>query len=183
MTDPLARSGESDQLAELVAARVRDVPDFPQPGILFKDLTPLFADAEAFRAVVDGIVAHHDRAFDVVAGVEARGFLLGAAVAYAAGTGVVPIRKKGKLPGPTFAASYSLEYGDAVVEVHEDAFARAGKVLLVDDVLATGGTIGAAVDLVDRAGGTVTGISVVLELSALKGRKRIDRDVHVLLSV
>jgi adenine phosphoribosyltransferase len=183
MTDGVAQAGQDEDPARLVAARIRDVPDFPRPGIVFRDLMPLFADPEAFRAVVDGIVAHHRGAFDVVAGVEARGFLLGAAVAYAAGTGVVPIRKEGKLPGLTYAASYTLEYGNEVVEVHQDAFARARRVLLVDDVLATGGTVAAAVDLVARAGATVTGISVVLELSSLEGRNRIKQPVHVLLSV
>lgn len=171
-------------LAEIVTARVRDVPGFPQPGVVFKDLTPLLGDPVAFRAVADGIVAHHGQgSFDVVAGVEARGFLFAAAVAYAAGTGVVPIRKEGKLPGRTLAASYTLEYGNAVVEVHEDAFAAEQRVLLVDDVLATGGTLAAAADLVGQAGGVVAGISVVLELAFLEGHKRLDRDVHAVLVV
>ncbi|HEY9392110.1 MAG TPA: adenine phosphoribosyltransferase [Mycobacteriales bacterium] len=176
---------ESGGLAGLVLSRVRDVPDFPRPGVDFKDLTPLFADPAGLRAVVDAVVDHHGRgSFDVVAGVEARGFLLAAAIAYAAGTGLVPIRKEGKLPGRTLAASYTLEYGQAVVEVHEDAFGPGRtRVLLVDDVLATGGTIGAAADLVARAGGTVTGISVILELSLLAGRKLVGREIHALLTV
>lgn len=174
---------ESDALARLVASRVRDVPEFPRPGVMFKDLTPLFADAAALRAVVDGVVAQHGRgAFDVVVGVEARGFLLAAAIAYAAGTGVVPIRKAGKLPGRTLTASYTLEYGDAVVEIHEDAFIRQNRVLLVDDVLATGGTVAAAADLIARAGGRVVGISVILELSFLAGRKLMGHDVHAVLT-
>jgi adenine phosphoribosyltransferase len=173
----------ADALAALVAARVRDVPDFPQPGIQFKDLTPLFADGPAFRAVADGIVARHGE-FDLVAGVEARGFLIAAAIAYATGTGVVPVRKAGKLPARTVSVAYTLEYGQAVVEVHADAFAQARRVLLVDDVLATGGTLGAAVDLIARAGGDVVGVSVILELLALGGRPRLAPiDVHAVLAV
>jgi adenine phosphoribosyltransferase len=159
------------------------VPDFPQPGIQFKDLTPLLADGPAFRAVADAIAAQHD-GFDVVAGIEARGFLVAAAVAHAAGTGVVPVRKAGKLPWRTVSAAYTLEYGEAVVEVHEDAFAGARRVLLVDDVLATGGTLAAAADLVGRAGGEVVGLSVVLELPALGGRARLSpRDLHAVLAL
>lgn len=175
---------EDPDLAALVAARIRDVPDFPKPGVQFKDLTPLFADARAFAAVVDGIVGCHRGRFDVVAGVEARGFILGAAVAYAAGTGVVPIRKAGKLPWHTLSASYELEYGSAAVEVHRDAFAPGQRVLLVDDVLATGGTMAAAVELVARAGGDVQGISVILELSVLNGRQQVPQNtLQALLTV
>ena len=161
-------------LAERVAAQVRDVPDFPQPGILFKDLTPLLADGHLFAEVGRAIAEQHAGAgFDVVAGVEARGFLFAAAVAVVAGTGVVPVRKAGKLPWRTVSAAYALEYGEAVVEVHEDAFARHRRVLLVDDVLATGGTLAAAADLVRRAGGALAGVSVVVELVALGGRNRL----------
>lgn len=175
------RSAEA--LADLVAGRIRDVPDFPRAGIQFKDLTPLLADGPAFHAVVDAIAAQHD-GFDVVAGVEARGFLVAAAVAYAAGTGVVPVRKAGKLPWHTVSAAYTLEYGEAVVEVHQDAFAGARRVLLVDDVLATGGTLAAAADLVGRAGGEVVGLSVVLELLALGGRAGLGPlDLHAVLAL
>jgi adenine phosphoribosyltransferase len=178
-----AVAGSADGLAALVAARVREVPDFPRPGIRFKDLTPLLADGPAFHAVVDAIAGQHD-GYDVVAGVEARGFLFAAAVAYAAGLGVVPVRKAGKLPWRTMSAAYALEYGEAVVEVHADAFAGARRVLLVDDVLATGGTMAAAADLIARAGGEVVGISVVLELPALGGRARVAPfDVHTVLAV
>lgn len=171
-------------LAERVAARIRDVPDFPQPGILFKDLTPLLADGPLFAEVGVAIAAQHAGAgFDVVAGVEARGFLFAAAVAVAAGTGVVPVRKAGKLPWRTITAAYALEYGEAVVEVHEDAFAEHRRVLLVDDVLATGGTLAAAADLVHRAGGELAGLSVVVELTALGGRGRLgDLDLHTVLA-
>jgi len=172
-------------MAALVASKVLDVPDFPKPGIVFKDLMPLFADAEAFRQVIDGIIAHHGRdSFDVVAGIEARGFVVAAAIAYAAGTGVVPIRKAGKLPRSVHSASYALEYGEATLEVHTDAFVAGQRVLLVDDVLATGGTAGAALDLVERAGGTISGFTVLLELGFLEGRDRLaPRDVHALLTV
>ncbi|GFJ88086.1 hypothetical protein Prum_017280 [Phytohabitans rumicis] len=126
-------------LAELVASRIVDVPDFPKAGILFKDLTPLFADGPAFRQVIDGIVEHHGAdSFDVVAGIEARGFVIAAAIAYATGIGVVPVRKAGKLPRETYAASYALEYGEAALELHRDAFTPGQRVLVVDDVLATG---------------------------------------------
>jgi len=162
-----------------------DVPDFPQAGVLFKDITPLFADGEAFRAVIDSIVDHYGReSFDIVVGIEARGFVIAAAVAYAAGVGVVPVRKAGKLPRATHAASYALEYGEATLEVHEDAFLTANRVLVVDDVLATGGTAEATLGLVERAGGTVTGFTVLIELAFLHGRDRVGgRDVHALLTV
>jgi adenine phosphoribosyltransferase len=172
-------------LAELVASRTLDVPDFPRPGVLFKDLMPLFADGAAFRQVIDGIVAYHGAdSFDLVAGIEARGFVLAAAVAYATGAGVVPVRKAGKLPRATHAVSYDLEYGQATLEVHTDAFAGGRRVLLLDDVLATGGTAAAALELVDRAGGTVAGFTVLLELGFLAGRDRLGgRPVHALLTV
>jgi adenine phosphoribosyltransferase len=172
-------------MAGLVAGRVLDVPDFPRPGVMFKDLTPLFADGPVFREVIDGIIAYHGRdAFDVVAGVEARGFVVAAAIAYAAGIGVVPVRKAGKLPRPAFAASYALEYGEATLEVHQDAFMDGQRVLVVDDVLATGGTAGAALDLVERAGGTIAGFTVLMELGFLRGRERLQpRPVHALLTV
>ena len=171
-------------LADRVAAKLRDVPDFPTPGILFKDLTPLLADGPLFGEVGRAIADRHAAAgFDVVAGVEARGFLFAGAVAIASGTGVVPIRKAGKLPWRTVSAAYELEYGEAVVEVHEDAFADHKRVLLVDDVLATGGTLAAAADLVGRAGGQLVGVSVVVELTALRGRDALaDLDIQTVLA-
>jgi adenine phosphoribosyltransferase len=183
VTNPSGDSGP--ELAAVVAGGTIDVHDFPKPGIVFKDLMPLFADGAAFRRVVDGIVAHYEpRGFDVVAGVEARGFVVAAAIAYATGTGVVPVRKAGKLPRRTVSASYALEYGEATLEVHEDAFIAGQRVLLVDDVLATGGTAGAALELVERAGGTVAGFTVLMELAFLKGRERLGpRTVHALLTV
>ena len=171
-------------LADRVAAKLRDVPDFPTPGILFKDLTPLLADGPLFGEVGRAIADRHAAAgFDVVAGVEARGFLFAGVVAIASGTGVVPIRKAGKLPWRTVSAAYELEYGEAVVEVHEDAFADHKRVLLVDDVLATGGTLAAAADLIGRAGGQLVGVSVVVELTALRGRDALaDLDIQTVLA-
>ncbi|AGL19572.1 adenine phosphoribosyltransferase [Actinoplanes sp. N902-109] len=184
-TTETVRGDSGPDLAALVASRVLDVPDFPQPGVLFKDLMPLFADGQVFRDVTDAIIAHHGAgSFDVVAGIEARGFVMAAAIAYATGKGVVPIRKAGKLPREVFAASYALEYGEATLEVHRDAFAAGERVLVVDDVLATGGTAGAALDLVERAGGAIAGFTVLLELGFLGGRERLGhRTVHALLSV
>src|SRR5262249_30685633 len=153
-----------------------DVPDFPKPGILFKDLSPLFADGPAFHEVIDDIAARYtdgDLGFDVVAGIEARGFLLAAALSYATGAGVVPIRKQGKLPRQVLSASYELEYGMATLEIHADAFLAGQRVLVVDDVLATGGTARAAVSLVEQAGGAVVGLAVILELGFLNGRQSI----------
>ena len=172
-------------LAERVAAALRDVPDFPKPGVLFKDITPLLADGPLFADVAAAIAGQHrDSGFDVVAGVEARGFVVAAAVAIAAGTGLVPVRKAGKLPAATVTRSYELEYGEATIEVHADAFARHRRVLLVDDVLATGGTLAAAADLVAAAGGELAGVSVILELAALGGRDRLGvPDLHSLLTV
>ncbi|SCL49433.1 adenine phosphoribosyltransferase [Micromonospora eburnea] len=179
------RGDSGPEVAQLVASRVLDVPDFPQPGVMFKDLMPLFADGAVFREVIDGIIAYHGRdSFDTVAGIEARGFVLAAAIAYATGVGVVPVRKAGKLPRATHAASYALEYGEATLEVHQDAFTAGHRVLVVDDVLATGGTAEATLDLVERAGGTVAGFTVLLELGFLDGRERLaPRPVHALLTV
>ncbi len=173
------------EVARLVADQVIDVPDFPQPGIVFKDLTPLFAHGKAFASTIDTIVALHGQdAFDVVAGIEARGFMIAAAVAYAAGVGVVPVRKAGKLPRQTVRETYALEYGEATLELHTDAFIASQRVLVVDDVLATGGTAQATMRLVEAAGGVVIGFTVLLELAFLDGRSRLGaRPVHALLTV
>jgi adenine phosphoribosyltransferase len=167
-----------------VRALVRDVPDYPRPGVLFKDITPLLADHTAFAGIVDAIVQHHGRGtVDTVVGIEARGFILAAPVAYHFGAGFVPVRKQGKLPWRTLTASYTLEYGEAVLEVHQDAFTAGDRVLIVDDVLATGGTVKATEQLIRRAGGDVVGCSVLLELTALGGRERLTGlDVHALVS-
>src|SRR5256714_13222344 len=139
--------------------RIRDVPDFPRAGVVFKDIGPLLADPVAFSAAVDAIVAHYGRGtIDKVVGIEARGFILAAPVAYHFGAGFVPVRKTGKLPAATFEESYQLEYGSASIEGHQDAFAAGDRVLVVDDVLATGGTAAATAALVGRARGVVLGV-------------------------
>jgi adenine phosphoribosyltransferase len=171
-------------LAEQVTALVRDVEDYPRPGILFKDITPVLADGAVFAAVIDELVGHA-RAIgpiDAVAGIEARGFILGAPVARALDVGFVPVRKQGKLPWRTLTASYALEYGEAVVEIHEDAFTPGARVLVIDDVLATGGTAAAALDLVARGGAQPIGFAVLVELGFLDGRSRlVGHDVHALV--
>ncbi|MBG6190267.1 adenine phosphoribosyltransferase [Arthrobacter sp. CAN_A212] len=159
------------------------VQDFPRPGISFRDLTPVFGDPAAFRAVIDDLVRPFAGEFDLVAGIEARGFLLAAAVAYATGTGVMAVRKPGKLPRSVLSESYSLEYGDAVLEIHQGDVVPGTRVLVLDDVLATGGTLGAATRLFETAGAEVIGCAVVLELAALTGRARVPRyRVHATVS-
>ena len=171
-------------LAELVASKLRDIPDFPQPGIVFKDFTPLLADGAAFAVLVDDIAGRYRGQVDVLVGIEARGFILAAAVAYKLRLGMVPVRKAGKLPGETLKESYALEYGTAEIEVHTDAFEPGQRVLVLDDVLATGGTAEACAQLVERAGATVAAIEVVLELAFLEGRSRLaDRPVNAILTV
>ncbi|MGI8537505.1 MAG: adenine phosphoribosyltransferase [Mycobacteriales bacterium] len=156
---------------QLLRSRIVDIPDFPSPGVVFKDISPLLADHDAFSAAVDAVVAHHlNHAVDKVVGIEARGFIVAAPAAYRLGAGFVPIRKPGKLPGPTHETAYALEYGTNVLQVHRDAFAPGERVLIVDDVLATGGTAAAAARLVQAAGAEVVGFSVLLELAFLGGR-------------
>ncbi len=171
-------------LEALLRARIGDVPDFPEPGVVFKDISPLLADHIAFAGAVDAIVAHHGRGtVEKVVGIEARGFLLAAPVAYHFGAGFVPVRKPGKLPLAVHERSYDLEYSSNVLQVHQEAFAPGDRVLVVDDVLATGGTAAAAMHLVEEAGGTVVGLSVLLELTFLHGRAALPgRDVHALLT-
>jgi adenine phosphoribosyltransferase len=159
--------------AQLIDDLTAIVPDFPIPGIDFRDLTPVFANGPALRAVTDALVEPFAGSIDAVAGVEARGFVLAAAAAYALGTGMVIIRKPGKLPRPHLSRSYDLEYGSATLELQPDDLAAGSRVLLLDDVLATGGTLGAGVALVEEAGWSVAGISVVLELGALSGRSAL----------
>jgi len=166
-------------------ALVRDVPDFPEPGVVFKDITPLLADPSALALAHDEIAEPFaGDGVDVVAGIEARGFMLGPPVAERLGVGFVPLRKAGKLPWHTRSVSYDLEYGRDTIEVHADAIAPGARVLIVDDVLATGGTAGAAGQLVVSSGGQVAGIAVLLELVFLGGRGRLDgHRVHSVLQV
>lgn len=159
---------------ELLDRHIRDVPDFPEPGVVFKDVTPLLLDHEAFSTVVDAVVMRFGRGqVDKVVGIEARGFIVAAPVAYHFGAGFVPARKAGKLPGPSVSVSYELEYGAETLEVHGDAIQPGDRVLIVDDVLATGGTAAAAVDLVGRLGGVITGCAFLIELGFLDGGKRL----------
>lgn len=165
-------------------ALVREVPDFPEPGVLFRDLGPVFADGPAFRAVIDGLATTLDPATDVLVAMEARGFLLGAALGYATGLGVVPVRKPGKTPIVADRVTYDLEYGSATLELPAGLIRAGQHATLVDDVLATGGTVAATCELVERAGAEVTGVSLVMELAALGGRQRLaGRNIHALLSV
>lgn len=162
---------------------IREVPDFPKPGILFYDITTLLKDKCGFRAVIDGLKDHYkDAKPDTILGIEARGFIFAPALAYALGTGFVPIRKPKKLPAASVTVSYDLEYGSDSLEMHKDALDGGHRVLIVDDLLATGGTAAAAARMVENVGGTVAGIGFVIELSFLHGRKKLDGfDVFSLL--
>jgi len=155
-----------------LVALVRDVPDFPQAGIIFRDITPLLGNGAALRSAVDALAGLYQQ-IDSVIGIESRGFILGAPVAYALGVGMVPVRKLGRLPRPTERADYALEYGTNTVEIHADALRPGERVLIIDDVLATGGTAAATVELVERLGGEVAGIAVLIELPDLGGRERL----------
>lgn len=170
--------------ASLLKSKIRHVPDFPKPGILFYDITTLLLDPEGFRLAVDSLVTpFRDAAVDAVVGIESRGFIFGAAVADRLGAGFVPIRKVGKLPAQTVTVSYDLEYGSDALQVHADAIRAGQRLLIVDDLLATGGTAQAAVTLVEGLGADVVGVSFLIELTFLNGRARLDgHPVHVVLS-
>ena len=163
---------------------IRTIPDFPHPGIMFRDVTTLFSDARGFRMAVDQLLhPYTGRRIDKVVGLEARGFILGGAIAHQLAVGFVPIRKKGKLPGRTISQAYMLEYGEAVMELHDDALQPGEKVLLVDDLLATGGTAEAGIKLIERLGAQVVGCAFVIDLPELGGRKHLEKlgmDVHAL---
>lgn len=166
---------------EDLTAKIRSIPDFPKPGILFRDITPLLADGASFKAAVDAMAAPFDR-IDHVVSIESRGFIFGAPMAYTLGAGLVPVRKVGRLPGSTLQEEYELEYGVNTVEIHSDAIKSGQRVIIVDDLLATGGTIRAAVNLVDRLDAELVGISVLVELSDLKGREKLaGQDVRSLI--
>ncbi len=167
-----------------LAAAVRDVPDFPKAGILFKDITPILADAALLKSTIDAFTdAARPLGVSKVVGIDARGFILGAPLAIALGVGFVPVRKKGKLPYQCQSAAYQLEYGEAVVEMHTDSIAPGEKVVLIDDLLATGGTAAAAVKLIEALGGVVAEIQFLIELGFLNGRVALgDRPVRALLT-
>lgn len=155
---------------------IRDVPNFPKQGIIFKDITPLLKDGRAFADAVNRIADEYkDKKVDVILSVEARGFIFGAAVAYKMGVGLVPVRKPGKLPHRTHRATYDLEYGKDTLQIHQDAFPKGAKVLIVDDLLATGGTTQAVAGLVEKMGGEIVGIAFVIELTFLKGREKLNK--------
>ncbi len=163
---------------------IRTIADFPHEGIMFRDVTTLFADPRGFRMCVDQLLHHYaGEEIDKVVGLEARGFILGGAVAHQLSVGFVPIRKKGKLPGTTISEDYQLEYGEAIVEIHDDAIEAGEKILVVDDLLATGGTAEAGIKLVERLGGEIVGCAFVIDLPDLGGRKKLEAlgmDVHAL---
>jgi adenine phosphoribosyltransferase len=167
---------------ERLRAHVREVADFPDPGVGFKDITPLLAAPELFSSVIDALVVRFGRGtIDAVVGIESRGFILGAPVADRLGAAFVPARKGGKLPGPTRAASYDLEYGQAVLEIHQDAFPPGARVLIIDDVLATGGTAAACSELVEAMGGTLVGLGFLIAIDALGGAERLQGRDHLVL--
>jgi len=155
---------------EELKSLIRDIPDFPKPGIIYRDITPLIADGPGLRTIVDRIAAEYRGRVDIVLGIESRGFIIGAAVAYALGCGLAVVRKPGKLPHLTFTAEYALEYGHDSLQIHQDAFGHPCRVLIVDDLLATGGTAAAAANLVRRLDGEVVACAFVVELSGLNGR-------------
>ena len=159
---------------ELISSLIRDVPDFPKPGVLFKDITPLIASAEGYAAAIEELAASAPAGVDVVVGMEARGFIFAGPVALALGAGFVPVRKAGKLPGDVYTQSFSLEYGTETLAVHTDAVLPGARVLVVDDVLATGGTVGATAKLVEQLGAELVSVSVLLELSFLHGREHLE---------
>lgn len=153
---------------------IREIPDFPKEGILFKDITPIFKVAEAFHSLMEELYERvKDLDFDYIAGIEARGFLIGAPLALRMNKGFIPIRKKGKLPGAVVRAEYDLEYGSNTLEMHADAFEPGNKILIIDDLLATGGTVAASIEMIEKLQGKVTGLAFIIELSFLKGRERL----------
>ena len=159
-----------------LASKIRDIPDFPKPGIQFKDITTLLKDGAAFRAAIDGLLERiGPRKIDVVVGMESRGFIFAAPIAYKLGVGFVPVRKLGKLPADVVSVEYELEYGSATLEMHKDAMAPGSRVLIVDDLLATGGTVAGTIELVKQLKGQVVALAFLIELSFLKGRDRLDR--------
>ncbi|MCS4484408.1 adenine phosphoribosyltransferase [Gleimia sp. 6138-11-ORH1] len=163
----------NSRIGNLITENLREIPDFPEPGVLFRDITPLLANGEAFGKLIDALAEHYRGKVDAIAGLESRGFILAAPLAIKLGLGMITIRKAGKLPGPVIGVDYDLEYGSARMEVRPDSIHEGQRVLIIDDVLATGGTAAAAVELVRGLGAEVAGITVLLELEALKGRDKL----------
>lgn len=169
-------------LTDLVRGHIREIPDFPAPGVLFRDITPLLADGPAFGALVDGLAERYRGRVDAVAGLESRGFILAAPLANALGVGMITVRKAGRLPGPVIGVDYALEYGTARMELRPETVRDGQRVLIIDDVLATGGTGAAAVKLIERSGGEVVALAMLLELAALGGRSKLEgHDVDAVL--
>jgi len=163
--------------------KIRTIPNFPIPGIQFRDITTLLADPDAFNDVIERFVNHYqDEQIDLVVGIEARGFIIGAPLALRLGKGFIPIRKEGKLPGPTHGLDYELEYGSDRLEVHQDAIPVGSRVLMVDDLLATGGTMGVSSRLIEQVGGIIVGYAYLIELVDLKGRKHLDKPIFSLVT-
>ena len=162
-----------ERISQLVAANLREIPDFPEPGVLFRDITPLLANGPAFAELIDHLASHYRGKVDAVAGLESRGFILAAPLATALGVGMITVRKAGKLPGPLIGVDYALEYGQARMELRPDSVDKGSRVLIIDDVLATGGTAAAAAELIHRCGAEVTAVAVLLELADLRGRDKL----------
>ncbi len=171
-------------MSEDIKRKIRDIPDFPKPGIIFKDITPLLSDARAFQQVIDSFAKRYaSKMIDAVVSIESRGFIFGAALAYRIEAGFIPVRKKGKLPYKTEEVEYGLEYGTDIIQIHQDAVHAGSRVLIIDDVLATGGTARAACDLVQKVGGQVVECAFLMELSFLNGRDKLkDQEIFSVLN-
>lgn len=166
----------------LLKSTIRDVPDFPKPGIIFKDITPILSDSKIFGRVIDSFAEHYaSKKIDAIVGIESRGFLFGAPLAYKLNASCIPVRKKGKLPYKTVEVSYDLEYGSATIEMHVDAIMPGQRVLVVDDLLATGGTAAATCELIEKQGGKIVECAFVVELAFLNGREKLKHNVHALV--
>ena len=161
------------ELTELVLDNLREIPDFPEPGVLFRDITPLLANGEAFATLIDGLAGHYRGRIDAVAGLESRGFILAAPLAVRLGIGMLTVRKGGKLPGPVVGVDYDLEYGTARMELRPETVVPGQRVLVIDDVLATGGTASASISLLERAGAKIEAVCMLLELAGLSGRAKL----------
>ncbi len=170
-------------MEKMLRSTIRDIPDFPKPGIIFKDITPILSDAVLFNKVIKTFAKRYSsKKIDGVVGIESRGFIFGAPLAYELGTSYVPVRKKGKLPYKTVEASYDLEYGSATIEMHIDAIGKGQRIVIIDDLLATGGTAAATCELIEKQGGDIVECAFVVELAFLNGREKLKHNVHSLVS-